>query len=136
MMLQIARGLEHLHKNNIVRQDIKPANILVSFPDSKTNLPPQMKLADFWLCRLVKSDGSESSLTKCGTRGWMAPKLYSNIPIKDEKAMLSVDIFSLGCIFTYSLSNGNQHPFGSRNLRDYRMENSEGRRNDINCTRL
>ena len=86
MMHQIALGLEHLHNNKIVHRDIKPANILVSFPDPETNSPPQMKLADFGLCRVVKSDGSESSLTKRGTRGcWMAPELYSKVPIKDGK---------------------------------------------------
>lgn len=95
MMHQIARGLEHLHKNKIVHRHIKPANILVSFPDHETNGPPQMKLADFGLCRVVKNDGSESSLTKCGTRGWMAPELLIDAPSiqQSEEAMFAVDVF-------------------------------------------
>jgi len=57
----------------------------------------------------------------------MAPELSNKItPIVDEQAMLAVDIYSLGLVFAYSLSEGNQHPFGSGNLRDYRMDNREG----------
>jgi len=126
MMLQIARGLDHLHKNNIVHRDIKPTNILVSFPDPENNGLPRMKLADFGLCRIFKTDGSQSSLTKCGTKGWMAPELHdTSTSIKEEQAMLAVDIYSLGCVFGYSLSKGNQHPFGTDSLRDYRMQNNE-----------
>jgi len=125
MMRQIALGLDHLHKNKIVHRDIKPTNILVSYPDSKNGLP-RMKLADFGLCRIVKTDGSQSSLTKCGTKGWMAPELQRKSPsIKEEQDMFAVDIFSLGCVFAYSLSNGNQHPFGTESLRDHRMLNNE-----------
>ncbi len=84
-----------------------------------------MKVADFGLCRVVKKDGSESSFSKSGTKGWMAPELYTKAPIRDEKAMFAIDIYSLGCIFAYALSKGNQHPYGTGNLRDYRMESKE-----------
>jgi len=125
MVRQIALGLNHLHKNKIIHRDIKPTNILVSYPDPNNGLP-RMKLADFGLCRIVKTDGSQSSLTKCGTKGWMAPELQrKSSSIKEEQAMYAVDIFSLGCVLAYSLSNGNQHPFGTESLRDHRMQNNE-----------
>lgn len=74
---------------------------------------------------MVKTDGSESTFSKCGTKGWMAPELYSKVPISDNQALFAADIYSLGCVFAYSLSKGNQHPFGTGNLRDYRMESKE-----------
>ena len=36
-----------------------------------------------------------------------------------------MDVFALGCVFAYSLSRGNKYPFGTGNLRDYRLENNE-----------
>lgn len=126
MMRQIALGLDHLHKNKIVHRNIKPTNILVTFPDPGNNGLPRMKLADFGLSRIVNTDGSQSSLTKCGTKEWMAPELQSRAPsIREEQAMLAIDIFSLGCVFAYSLSKGNQHPFETERLRDHRMQNNE-----------
>ena len=123
MIRQVALGLEHLHKKNIAHRDIKQDNILVSFPDETTGRS-LMKLADFGLCCIVKRDGTESSLTKCGTVNWMAPELYGKNPLK-QQAAFAADIFSLGCVFGYSFSDENQHPFGSGNMRGHRIENKQ-----------
>jgi len=56
----------------------------------------------------------------------MAPELYnSKVSIHEKEAIFAVDIFSLGCVFAYTLSKKNKHPFGPRKLRDYRIENED-----------
>ena len=44
---------------------------------------------------------------------------------KAPDASLEVDIFSLGVIFGQALSIGNQHPYGTGNLRNYRIQTKE-----------
>lgn len=101
-------------------------------------------LSDFGLCKQLGAD--ESSLRTYannagGTSGWRAPellddstrKMIESIAEEDGKAespivsfydhatkqrlTRAIDIFSMGCVFYYVLSNG-EHPFGSRYLRE------------------
>ena len=120
---QIVRGVQHLHKNNVIHRNITPTNILLSY-DEKT-CRHSMKLADFGLARTVDGKSELLYLTKCGTPGWKAPELCGDQGRKYENKntiSFQVDIFPLGCIIGYSLSGG-KHPFGTGNMRDYRIEN-------------
>lgn len=101
-------------------------------------------LSDFGLCKQLGAD--ESSLRTYannagGTSGWRAPellddstrKMIESIAEEDGKVesptvsfydhatkqrlTRAIDIFSMGCVFYYVLSNG-EHPFGSRYLRE------------------
>ena len=47
-MLMLLKGVDHLHKNNIMHRDLKPANLLIS-SDCK------LKIADFGLSRISQS---------------------------------------------------------------------------------
>lgn len=113
---QSALGLHHLHKLNIVHRDIKPQNILISFP-MKPSGERKVMISDFGLSKQL------SNLDTChtssamryfdGTQGWMAPEIV-NAKISEDKTLVptkSADIFSLGCVFYYIISDG-QHPFG------------------------
>ena len=124
-MRQLALGLQHLHKNNIIHRDIKPESILISIPVT-TSSQPLMKLADFGLCR-VMSDGSRCDLTPCGTLGWKAPEMCNDQETNRVVTSPSFysDLFSLGCVFGNSFSDGNKHPFGTGTLRNRRIENKE-----------
>ena len=118
ILKQITQGLEYLHSNNVVHRDIKPQNILISFPNG--SVPPLMKLTDFGISRVPRE--GRSDLTKTGlsgTSGWIAPEFYD--PVFD-KYTSQADIFPLGCIFCYVLSDGN-HPFGDK--KDLRQGNIE-----------
>ncbi|QLL33361.1 hypothetical protein HG536_0E02720 [Torulaspora globosa] len=102
-------------------------------------------LSDFGLCKRLEADQSSFHPTNTnkasGTSGWRAPELldeskkkvidsiisdeqeeagsFSSFYDKSTKQRLTraMDIFSMGCVFYYVLSNGN-HPFGSRYVRD------------------
>lgn len=118
IIYQVSKGLAHLHRNKIIHRDIKPNNILVYIPDGGQ---PLMKLADFGLSKVLNIAQDNFTNTNVGnpsgTRGWMAPELYQS-----SRCDSKVDIFALGCIFGYTLSDG-KHPFGDDPFdRSYRVK--------------
>ncbi|CRL01658.1 CLUMA_CG014880, isoform A [Clunio marinus] len=106
VLYQATNGLSHLHHLNIVHRDIKPANVLISLPDKKNRV--RALISDFGLCK--KMNIGKSSFSKrsgvTGTDGWIAPEM-----IKGHRTTIAVDIFSMGCVYYYVLSNGD-HLFG------------------------
>jgi serine/threonine-protein kinase/endoribonuclease IRE1 len=142
-LAQIASGLQHLHALSIVHRDIKPQNILVS---TGANGQLKMLLSDFGLSKRLdgaaQASFSQTVNNPGGTFGWRAPEILNGEVVldstsasnrdhstgsnlapsgstNDEKKRLTraVDIFALGCVFYYVLSNGD-HPFGSRYERE------------------
>lgn len=134
---QITSGLRHLHSLSIVHRDIKPQNILVATSTNGKHL--KMLLSDFGLSKrldgMAQTSFSQTVNNPGGTVGWRAPEILrgdvnldagsesessmGNNPkassTREEKSRLTraVDIFALGCLAYYVLSNGD-HPFGSR----------------------
>ena len=107
-----------MHDNNIVHGNLKPGNILVSIPQGSKDGRPVMKLSGFGMSRIVPDFESHliRNLTKemsrpFGTRRWVAPEILYNQRTYTEK----IDIYPLGFIFAFTLSDGCQ-PYG-KNLR-------------------
>ncbi len=116
ILRQLTTGLAYLHNLGFVHRDIKPTNILIYLLDKYNETTrPQIKLAGFGLCRILKTDKRDftnTNLTRpSGSEGWIAPELYQSMRY-DYK----VDIFPLGCIFGYVLSGG-KHPFGDHPIK-------------------
>jgi len=66
---QILKGVEYLHKRNIVHRDLKLENIMLS------NLTPQakVKIADFGLARYFADDSQLRTI--CGSPLYVAPEI-------------------------------------------------------------
>lgn len=144
VLYQITNGISHLHNLRIVHRDLKPQNILVNMDkDGKARL----LVSDFGLCK--KLEGGQSSFgattgRAAGTSGWRAPELLLDDDSRDismvdasthsgsgsvlvtdglmpgsRRATRAIDIFSLGLVFFYVLTNGS-HPFdcGDRYMRE------------------
>ncbi|KAJ3267417.1 bifunctional endoribonuclease/protein kinase ire1 [Borealophlyctis nickersoniae] len=81
VMYQIIAGIHHLHALKIVHRDIKPHNILVSNPKSKTATHPRILISDFGLGKRLADDQSSfhnTHMTAGGTVGWRAPECMLN----------------------------------------------------------
>lgn len=132
---QLAAGLHHLHKLRIIHRDIKPQNILVAYP--KRTQPAgltRLVISDFGLGKNLPDNVSTlvDPTGNAGTSGWKAPELISQ-PRETESnhsrgtsngsenglagvggVKRAADIFSLGCLFFWVLTDG-VHPFEDEN---------------------
>ena len=101
----ITRAVVYLHEHNICHGDIRPDNILLS-----ASPPLQFMLADFNTAH--ESSFTEPAPTQFGspaeTNLYIAPEVYK----PGQNMTVKVDIFSLGCVFYYTLTD-KCHPFGS-----------------------
>uniref|UniRef100_A0A2C9V817 Receptor-like serine/threonine-protein kinase n=1 Tax=Manihot esculenta TaxID=3983 RepID=A0A2C9V817_MANES len=87
MAFGIARGLTYLHEEcstQIIHCDIKPQNILLD--DSFT-----ARISDFGLAKLLMSDQTRTHTAIRGTKGYVAPEWFRNMPITAK-----VDVYSYG----------------------------------------
>ncbi|KAJ4842545.1 hypothetical protein Tsubulata_041960 [Turnera subulata] len=87
--LGIARGLLYLHEEcdvPIIHCDIKPQNILLDDHHGA-------RIADFGLAKLLLSDQSGTKTVIRGTKGYVAPEWFKNVPISAK-----VDIYSFGVV--------------------------------------
>jgi len=106
LLYQALSGLCYLHSLKIVHRDIKPQNVLISYPNVHGEV--KAKISDFGMCKkLAIGRHSFSSRSGIGTEGWIAPEILES----ETKITRACDIFSYGCVFYFVLSGG-LHPFG------------------------
>ncbi|CAG8962191.1 hypothetical protein HYFRA_00005242 [Hymenoscyphus fraxineus] len=94
--LDIASGLELLHKYHIVHGDLKPENILI-FEHDNAKVPFVAKLSDFGLCIDLFNSKNEIGIHDyLGTRDWNAPELH-----KDQVEIHTGVQFEIGAMFSF-----------------------------------
>ncbi|XXG46254.1 hypothetical protein AAC387_Pa02g1147 [Persea americana] len=87
--LGIARGLVYLHEecsSQIIHCDINPQNILLD-----ESLTP--RISGFGLAKLMKADQTRSITGIRGTRGYVSPEWFKDMPITAK-----VDVYSFGVL--------------------------------------
>ncbi|PHT73496.1 hypothetical protein T459_24281 [Capsicum annuum] len=87
--IDTAKGLCYLHEEcstQIIHCDIKPQNVLLD-----ENLTA--KIADFGIAKLLRKDQTRTTTKIRGTRGYVAPEWFRNMPIT-----VKVDVYSFGIL--------------------------------------
>mmetsp|Transcript_21362 Transcript_21362/g.24280 ORF Transcript_21362/g.24280 Transcript_21362/m.24280 type:complete len:491 (-) Transcript_21362:71-1543(-) len=87
IILQVMRGLDHIHSRGYIHRDIKPENLLLS--------GNCCKIADFGLARKPQSTPDSAALTQyISTRWYRAPEVL----LKSTNYTSSIDTFAVGCV--------------------------------------
>lgn len=95
--IQVARGLDCAHRNNIIHRDIKPQNILV-------NEEGHIKVADFGIAKSVGASTITNTTTIMGSAHYLSPE-----QAKGGYIDCRTDLYSLGIVI-YEMVTG-QLPF-------------------------
>jgi len=131
--LDVAKGMNFLHRRDVVHRDLKSLNLLLASPVLCAQDIPAVKVSDFGLSRIASADAKTQKVQACMTSGagtyhWMAPEVLDGQKY-DEK----VDVYSYGiCLFELL---ARRIPYDGSGLEpvSIAVAVSKGRRPDISC---
>ena len=131
VLLQMARGLDYIHSQNLIYRDVKPEKVLISENSV-------MKWSsDFGISRAVAAGQPYFDQSKfTGSERWLANEIIDTSQANRlfnftlMSGSIKCDTFALGCIFFFYLSSG-IHPFGD----DYNIQENIRIDNPVNVDR-
>ncbi|MBF6425677.1 protein kinase [Nocardia cyriacigeorgica] len=104
IVTEVGKGLDYAHRRGLLHRDVKPANFLISSPDSGED--ERVLLTDFGV---AKAADDASELTKTGsmlaTIAYAPPEQLTGQPL-DHRA----DIYSLACSLFKLVTGQNPYP--------------------------
>lgn len=96
---QLCSAVKYAHRNLVVHRDIKPGNVLVT--DSGV-----VKLLDFGIAKLLRSDGDEVTLDQTRAGEWLfTPGYASPEQLRGEPVTTASDVYALGVLLYELLTN-------------------------------
>ncbi|XP_060063282.1 uncharacterized protein LOC132543775 [Ylistrum balloti] len=114
IIVQICRGLDYLHANNIAHCDIKSQNVLMATGDRGY----VAKITDFGLSMMRNNSDTSSTnhdqVRNIGTPRYSAPEVLRG-ELLDRAAMMRADMYSLGLVVFEVISQ--DEPFDSLNAK-------------------
>lgn len=114
-VLDVARGLQHAHEQNLVHRDVKPDNALITRKGV-------VKVADLGLAKPQDDDlGLTATGVGAGTPHFMSPEQMRNAKDVDGRT----DIYALGCML-YTMLTG-ERPFRGTTLVELIKEKEAGK---------
>ena len=129
VMLQIARGMEYSHGQDIVHRDIKSTNILVA-PSNNYMLRSEgygfVKLTDLGSAKMQVCASTYPTYKMMGTTNWRAPEAFQQSEAEKMKInWKKADVFSFGLTCSEILTG--EIPFHSGEISNLhaRMKNGE-----------
>lgn len=95
ILLNVAQGLNVMHRNQLVHRDLNPGNVLLK---KNKDSGVTAKISDFGLCRRIS--GTDRDLTKCpGCFCFMPPEA-----ILESDYTEKIDIYSFGVLALYTVT--------------------------------
>lgn len=116
-LMQMTKGLAHIHENQFVHRDLSSRNVLIAKDVNNTYI---LKISDFGFCKPSTENGSHSMNSKVkGTLNYISPECFKWVNNHENadpafwakiRGTYKSDIFALGCIFYQYVTKG-LHPF-------------------------
>ncbi|GAB2835238.1 serine/threonine-protein kinase [Microbacterium insulae] len=107
LAVNLASGLQALHRAGVVHRDITPSNILLA-PSALSRVPFHAKLADFGVAFLLDSTRLTTPGMVVGTAAYLAPE-----QVKGDAAATPADIYALGLVLLEALTGERAYPHAS-----------------------
>lgn len=127
ILYQVTSGLVYLHNLDIIHENLKPSSIFIlNQPPGSRKLQIKIAYSSSYFSTL---DDLTVTKNKFLNLSWISPEMYRTGHCSEKANM-----FTLGCLFGYTLSGG-IHPFGKdpyvRNHRIVKMESMTMTQNDL-----